>query len=185
MKLVPARIRAALVYLGASALVAAVVFVSVFFLWYPGPFFAAAGGLDLLKVIVMVDVTLGPLVVLVIYKPGKWGLRFDLITLAVLQACALAYGVHVLFEARPAYIAFVKDRFELARANGFPAGELEKARDYASLPITGPKWVGVRLPGDVFVVSILTVAGKPLLIQAALPLAFIASSAKRPVNSAM
>jgi hypothetical protein len=146
--IVSARIRAALVYLAASAIVATVVFTAVFFLWYPGPFFAAAGGLDLLKVMVGVDVTLGPLVVLVIYKPGKWGLKFDLVTLAILQLCALMYGVYVLFEARPAYIAFVKDRFEIARANGFPEGELAKGGPYASLPLTGPRWVGVKLPTD-------------------------------------
>jgi hypothetical protein len=148
VNIVSARIRAALVYLAATAIVAAIVFTAVFFLWYPGPFFAAAGGFDLLKVIVSVDVTLGPLVVLVIYKPGKWGLKFDLVTLAVLQFCALMYGVYVLFEARPVYVAFVKDRFEIARANGFPKGELANGGPYASLSLTGPRWVGVKLPTD-------------------------------------
>jgi len=143
-----ARIRAALVYLAASAVVASIVFTAVFFLWYPGPFFGAAGGFDLLKIIVSVDVTLGPLVVLVIYKPGKWGLKFDLATLAILQLCALMYGVYVLFEARPVYVVFVKDRFEIARANGFPEGELAKGGPYASLSLTGPRWVGVKLPTD-------------------------------------
>ena len=143
-----ARIRAALVYLAASAVVAAVVFTTVFFLWYPGPFFGAAGGFELLKVIVSVDLTLGPVVILVIYKPGKWGLKFDIVTLAILQGCALMYGVYVLFEARPAYVAFVKDRFEIARANGFPEGELARGGAYASLSFTGPRWVGVKLPTD-------------------------------------
>ena len=148
MTIASARIRAALVYLAASAAVATIVFATVFFLWYPPPFFAAAGGLDLLKVIVSVDLTLGPAVILVIYKPGKWGLRFDIVTLAILQLCALAYGVYVLFEARPAYVVFVKDRFEIARANGFPEGELAKGGAYASLSVTGPRWVGARLPTD-------------------------------------
>jgi hypothetical protein len=131
--------------------VAAIVFVSVYFLWYPGAFFRASGGLELLRVIVIVDVVLGPLVILVIYKPGKWGLKFDLVTLALLQTAALAYGVYVLFEARPVYVAFVKDRFEIARANGFPDGELDpaKAKGYAHLPLAGPEWVGVQLPEGV------------------------------------
>ena len=148
MHFASARIRAALVYLAASAVVATIVFTTVFFLWYPGPFFGAAGGFELLKVIVSVDLTLGPVVILVIYKPGKWGLKFDIVTLAILQVCALMYGVYVLFEARPAYIAFVKDRFEIARANGFPEGELAKAGSYASLSFTGPRWVGVKFPTD-------------------------------------
>jgi len=145
---IPPRIRAALVYLAASAIVATIVFTTVFFLWYPGPFFGAAGGFELLRIIVSVDMALGPLAVLVIYKPGKWGLKFDLVTLAALQLCALMYGVYVLFEARPVYVAFVKDRFEIARANAFPEGELAKGGPYASLSLNGPRWVGVRLPSD-------------------------------------
>jgi hypothetical protein len=95
-----------------------------------------------------VDVTLGPLITLIIFKRGKKGLLFDLIVIGVLQATALAYGVYTLFEARPVRIAFVKDRFEIARANGFPDGELEKgrAKGYDALPWTGPTLVGVRLP---------------------------------------
>lgn len=142
------RIRAALVYLAASAIVATIVFTTVFFAWYPPPFFAAAGGLDLLKIMVSVDLTLGPAVILVIYKPGKWGLKFDIVTLAILQFSALMYGVYVLFEARPVYVVFVKDRFEIARANGFPEGELAKGGPYSSLSFTGPRWVGVKLPTD-------------------------------------
>lgn len=143
-----ARIRAALAYLAATALVAAVVSSVAFFLWYPGPFFEAAGGFALMKLTVLVNLTLGPFVVFLIYKPGKWGLRFDLVTLAVLQLCALMYGVYVLFEARPAYVAFVKDRFEMARANGFSEGELAKGGPYARLSVTGPLWVGVKMPTD-------------------------------------
>jgi len=157
-----ARIRAALVYLAATATVSTIVFTTVFFLWYPPPFFAAAGGLDLLTIIVAVDLTLGPAVILVIYKPGKWGLKFDIVTLAILQLCALAYGVHVLFVARPAYVVFVKDRFEIARANGFSDGELEKGGAYGSLSFTGPRWVGVRMPtnsDEAFAVMISGMAG--------------------------
>ena len=159
MHIASARIRAALVYLAASAIIATIVFTTVFFLWYPGPFFGAAGGFELLKVIVCVDVMLGPLCVLVIYKPGKWGLKFDLVTLALLQLCALSYGVYVLFEARPAYVAFVKDRFEIARANAFPEGELAKGGSYANLSRTGPRWVGVKLPTDAEEAYRLMVSG--------------------------
>jgi hypothetical protein len=112
--------------------------------------FESAGGRDLFFVIVGVDVTIGPLITLIVYKPGKWGLKFDLWVIGILQACALAYGVWVLFESRPVYIAFVKDRFELVRANGYPEGALAKgaAKGYDNLSWTGPRLVGVRLPTD-------------------------------------
>ncbi len=70
--------------------------------------------------------------------------------IAVLQVAALGYGVHVLYEARPAFIAFVKDRFELVRANDIPAANYAGARDprYSTAPLTGPQLLGVRLPTD-------------------------------------
>ena len=143
----PPRVRASLVHLALSAAVATLVFLPIYFYWYPDVLFEGAGGRDLFFLIVSVDVTLGPLITLIIFKPGKKGLLFDLVVIGILQASALTYGVWVLFESRPVYIAFVKDRFELVRANGFPEGELEKApAEYRSLSWTGPRLVGVKLP---------------------------------------
>jgi hypothetical protein len=146
----PPRVRAALIHLTLSATVAALVFLPIYFWWYPDVLFEYAGGRDLFFLIVGVDVTLGPLITLVIFKPGKKGLLFDLVVIAIMQTAALCYGVWVLFESRPAYIAFVRDRFELVRVNGFPEGELEKGRagGYDRLSWTGPRLVGVKMPTD-------------------------------------
>jgi hypothetical protein len=144
------RLRAGLIHLSLSAAIAAAVFLPIYFIWYPDVLFESAGGRDLFMVVVAVDVTLGPLVTTIVYVPGKWGLKFDLAVIGTLQLCALAYGVHVLFEARPVNIVFVKDRFELVRANEYPEGELEKiaSRRHASLTWTGPRIVGAKLPAD-------------------------------------
>jgi hypothetical protein len=146
----PPRVRAALIHLTLSATVAALVFLPLRFYWYPDVLFESAGGRDLFLLIVSVDVTIGPLITLIIFVPGKRGLLFDLVVIAILQSTALSYGVWVLFESRPVYIAYVLDRYELVRANGFPSGELENAHKagYDQLPWTGPKLVGVKLPTD-------------------------------------
>lgn len=146
----PPRIRAALIHLTLSAAVALAVFLPLYFFWYPDVLFEGAGGRDLFLLIVGVDVTLGPLITLVIFKPGKKGLLFDLVVIGIMQTAALAFGVYTLFESRPVHIAFVRDRFEVVRANGFPAGEIEKARakGYTGLPWTGPTLVGVKMPTD-------------------------------------
>ncbi|HUL96168.1 MAG TPA: TfpX/TfpZ family type IV pilin accessory protein [Usitatibacter sp.] len=146
----PPRAGAALNHLALSAAIALAVFLPIYFFWYPDVLYESAGGKDIFLIIVGVDVALGPLITLIIFRPGKRGLAFDLVVIVLLQTLALAYGVWVLFEARPAYIAFVKDRYEIVRANGFPEGELEKAhaKGYDDLPVTGPKLVGVRLPKD-------------------------------------
>ena len=144
------RVRAALIHVSLSAAVAGLVFLPLYFFWYPDVLFESAGGRDLFFVVVGVDVTLGPLITLIIFKPGKKGLLFDLVVIGLVQTAALTYGVYVLFESRPVYIAFVKDRYEIVRANGFPAGELEKAhaKGYDKLPWTGPTLVGVTMPTD-------------------------------------
>ena len=144
----PPRVYASLIHLALSAAVALTVFLGIYFYWYPDVLFEGAGGKELFFLIVSVDVTVGPLITLIVYKPGKWGLRFDLACIAIVQLSALVYGVSVMFEARPVYIAFVKDRYELVRANAFPEGELEAAhaKGYDNLSWTGPRLVGVKLP---------------------------------------
>jgi len=144
------RLRAGFIHLCLSAAIAALVFVPIYFIWYPDVLYESAGGRDLFLLIVSVDVTLGPLITTVVYVPGKWGLKFDLVVIGTLQLMALAYGVSVLFESRPVNIVFVKDRFELVRANQVPESVLAQAHmdRYRDLSWTGPKLVGVQFPAD-------------------------------------
>ena len=142
------RYRAGAAYLALSLAVATVVFTLIYFVWYPKGLFETVGGVDLFLLIALVDVVVGPVLVTIIFVPGKAGLAFDLTTIAALQLAALGYGLHVLYLSRPAYIVFVKDRFELLRANEIPDSEREKATRYHDLPIFGPQIIGVRLPAD-------------------------------------
>ena len=145
-----ARLRAGFIHLAISAAVAAAVFLPIYFFWYPDVLYDYAGGRDLFALLVGVQLVIGPLLTTIVYIPGKWGMRFDLWVIGLLQVAALAYGVHALFESRPAYIVFVKDRFELVRANDYPAGMLDRPESarWASLPWTGPKIIAARLPTD-------------------------------------
>lgn len=144
------RYHAAAIHLGISATIAALVFLPIYFLWYPGALFDSAGGRDLFLIVLAVDVTIGPLVTLIIFVQGKRGLLFDLWVIGILQFAFLIYGVWTVAESRPVYIAFVKDRFELARANQIPDTVLAETRmnRYLDLPWTGPRIVGVRFPTD-------------------------------------
>lgn len=144
------RFHAAGLHLAISMVIAACVFLSVRHLWYPGALYDSAGGRDLFLLIVTVDVVVGPLITLIVYRPGKPGLRFDMATIAVLQLAALGYGLWSLSLSRPVYVAFVKDRFELTRASDIEPADLEKARGtpYARLPWTGPRYIGVAFPKD-------------------------------------
>ncbi|HUJ00541.1 MAG TPA: TfpX/TfpZ family type IV pilin accessory protein [Usitatibacter sp.] len=143
------RWQAAPIHLAISATIAAIVFSIVYFVWYPGAMYDAAGGRELFLLIACVDVTVGPLVTLIIYRPGKRGLKFDLAVIAIVQFSALCYGAYVLFDSRPAWIVYVKDRYELVRANQIMDAERAKAKPpFNALPITGPRLVGAELPKD-------------------------------------
>jgi hypothetical protein len=138
-------------HLALSALVGLSVLAAMIFVWYPPPYFQASGGNDLVLLMVAVDVTLGPLLTLAVFNPAKGlgKLRGDLAVIALFQVCALAYGVHVMFVARPAYLVWAVDRFDLVMANTLPDSELAKASPPWNRRPTGrPPTIGVKLPDD-------------------------------------
>jgi hypothetical protein len=118
--------------------------------WYPGPLFEAAGGTGMLYILVGVDVILGPLLTLIVFKSGKRGMKFDLAVIGLVQLAALVYGVHIVFLARPAFIVFVKDRFELVIAAEQDPEELAKAKypEFREPGWRGPKLVAADMPTD-------------------------------------
>ena len=144
----PDRYRAAAAHFGVVAAIALALFILIYFVWYPKGLFASAGGRGLFVLIALTNLVVGPVLTFVVYKPGKKGLAFDLWVIAILQVAALGYGLYVLQGARPVYLVFVKDRFELVRANELPPQNLAGGSAYAELPLDGPRIVGARLPGD-------------------------------------
>lgn len=133
-----------------SAGIAAAVLTLMLALWFPAPLFTAAGGNDLLFILVGVDVVAGPLITLVIFKAGKRGLKFDLFMIAAFQAAALTYGLHIVYLARPAFVVFVKDRFEVASVAELEPDELARAKylQFRKAPLGGPMWVAGDFPTD-------------------------------------
>jgi hypothetical protein len=139
------------IHLLISAAIAAVSLYLTLRVWYPPPLFTSEGGSDILLILIGVDVIIGPLVTLVVFKSGKPGMRFDLTVIALLQATALAYGTHVMFVARPVYIAFMDDQFETVRANDLDSANVARATRpaFRSVPLTGPQYIAVDLPKDI------------------------------------
>ena len=131
-----------------SLLVAALVAILVFGVWYPSPFGELAGGQGLFLLIMAVDVVSGPLLTLVIYNPEKR--RVDLVRdiglVVLIQLAALGYGLNSLAQARPVWLAFEKDLFRVVSLPDITPGTLELAPELLrSLSLTGPKPLGVRI----------------------------------------
>jgi hypothetical protein len=144
------RWRASGLHLLLSVVVALAVLALLLFVWYPGPMFEAAGGRDLLLILMGVDVVAGPLITLIVFKAGKRGMKLDLVVIGAVQLAALVYGTHIMFLARPAFIVFVKDQFQVATAVELEPAELEKAKylQFKYLPRTGPVLAFADFPTD-------------------------------------
>lgn len=144
------RVRAALIHLGLSALVAATIVAVMLLIWYPSPYFAAAGGGTLLLLLVGVDVVLGPLLTFVVFDPAKKSLVYDLAVIVMLQIAALIYGVHVMAAARPAFIVYLRGGFDLVSANDVATEGMAQAQlpEFQSVPLTGPRMAAARVPVD-------------------------------------
>lgn len=144
------RWRAAGVHLLVSAAIAAGVLTLMLALWYPRPLFEAVGGNDLVLILLTVDVIVGPLLTLLVFKAGKRGLKFDLTAIGALQLAALLFGAHIIFLARPAFVVFVKDRFEVVCAVELAPERLAGARfaQFRRVPWTGPQIAGSDWPAD-------------------------------------
>jgi len=144
------RWKAAAIHLSISAGIGLVSAALIFGLWYPPPYSHAAGADELVLLLLGVDIVLGPLLTLVVFKSGKKSLRFDLGVIALLQAGAFTYGTSVVVRARPAFIVGAIDRFVMVSANDLDEKDLADARkpEFQSSPWTGPRIVGVQLPKD-------------------------------------
>jgi hypothetical protein len=144
------RYKAALIHLGISVVVASAMLAFMWTVWYPGPFFKAVGGDGLIVILLGVDVAIGPLITLFVFNTAKKSLKMDLTVVALLQLAAFLYGASIVFEARPAYVAFVIDRFELVRAVEIDPEDLKAAKfeRFKSLPLLRPQLIGVARPTD-------------------------------------
>jgi hypothetical protein len=147
------RLRAFSIHLTISASIVASVTALMLLLWYAPPFFSALGGKHVLLILLGVDVTVGPIITLIIFNPRKSrrALTFDLSVIAIMQAAALIYGLNVVFQARPVFVVFSKDSFDLVTANMLSKDDLAKAKNpqYRSLPLTGPVYVYSQMPVDI------------------------------------
>lgn len=100
------RYQASLIHLVISAIVVGSVIALAVTLWYPYPFGRLFEVWEALKLVAFVDVVLGPLLTLALFKPGKKGLVSDLIVVALLQISALSYGIYTTHQNRPAYLVY-------------------------------------------------------------------------------
>jgi hypothetical protein len=121
-------LKAAGIHLAVSVGIALLSLLLVYGFWYPSPLDTALGVGAIFLMLLAIDIALGPLLTLVVYKPLKASLKFDLTVIACVQLAALLYGLYTVGSARPAYLVFTKDRFDLVQAHGVASLAGSKAK---------------------------------------------------------
>ena len=105
------KIKAALIHIFISALVIGLLLLIIFTIWYPKPFVSISGVIEPLKLLILVDVIIGPLLTFAVYKKGKKYLKIDLALIAIMQISALVYGVYTIYGGRPSMVVMHKGQF--------------------------------------------------------------------------
>ena len=145
------RWKAAGIHLLLSIAIVGTIVLFMLLAWYPWPLFGVAGGGRLIFILAAVDVTIGPLITLIIFKVGKKSLRFDLTVIALLQIAAIGYGIHTVYLARPVYMVFTLDRFDVVMAKDLDPKDLAVTTHpaFRRVPLGRPRFIGVQEPTDL------------------------------------
>lgn len=137
------RIRFFLGHLLISVFIALVATFLIFKVWYPQPLDKALGVGFIFMMMIAIDVIVGPLLGLLVYKEGKKTLKMDLSVIIVVQVLAFAYGMYNLIQGRPVWLVQNGHVFELVRHSDVVA-QKNAHPDYSSHTTwTGPKAVAI------------------------------------------
>ena len=144
------RLKFFLSHLTISFLIALFVVGLVFFIWYPSSLATAVGVTKIFLMMLTIDVIIGPILGLLVYREGKKSLKFDLTVIILLQLSALFYGVYSIEQGRPAWIVFNVDRFELIRKNEI----VDQNVNHAQPQFQQPSWLKPQFVATEFAKNI-------------------------------
>jgi hypothetical protein len=148
------RFKAFGLHLLGSAIVLTLVLGGLYLGWYRWPGWYLTNVVHVALILGCVDLTLGPLVTLIIANPGKprRELTRDVGVIVAVQLAALLYGAATLWSGRPLYYTFSKDRLQIVQAADLDAQEIDLGRKQnptlAPHWYSLPRWVWAPLPQD-------------------------------------
>jgi hypothetical protein len=136
--------------------------------WYPGILFRIDGGWAGLRIVFAVDLVLGPLLTLIVYRAGKPGLKFDLSCIVAFQVVCMAGGMWVVYNERPLALVLAHDTFYSLARQEFEDFDKDPAL-LESFPGSYPKLIYTELPENDIEADIIAIRGQfigePLYIQ--------------------
>ena len=133
-----------------SILVAIILLAGIFFIWYPSPLAKAVGVTHIFLMLIAIDLIVGPILGLLVYKEGKKSLKFDLTVIILLQISALSYGMYSIAQGRPAWLVYNVDRFELIRNNELFNQNINQVKVLYRYPSWfGPQFAATKFASDI------------------------------------
>ena len=142
--------------------------------------FAAAGGWQGIRIVIGVNLVLGPLLTLIVYditKPRKVLYR-DLLVIALIQLSCLTVGVYIVFHERPIAAIYAYDKFYVLKHSDFIKTGIDS--DTLHLNLMTPKILYADLArltdktgvDRKTIVTMYNLAGKDLAYQTGLYMPF-------------
>jgi hypothetical protein len=148
------RLRAFALHLCASGTALTLVLGSLWLGWYQWPGWYLASALQVVGIVVLVDIVLGPTLTLIVANPGKprTELARDIGIIVAVQLIALGYGAVTLWGGRPLYYTFSVSRLELVQASDLKEDDIRAGRRdnplLAPFWYSRPRWIWAPLPED-------------------------------------
>jgi hypothetical protein len=141
-------------HLSASAVALLLIVGGLYLGWYHWPGWYLADVTQVMRMIIGVDLVVGPLLTLVIASPTKplRTLARDVSIIAAVQLIALGYGSVQMWNGRPLYYAFSEDVLQLVQAYDISPAQAQSGRkDNPKLAphwYSLPRWIWAPLPPD-------------------------------------
>lgn len=146
-----ARLQAFAFHFCVSLLIALLVAMLIFGVWFPYPFRQISGGNRLFGVLMFVHLLIGPVLIWFIFDVRKRTneLRRDVAVICIIQLLALAYGLWSIYQIRPLFLVHEVDRFKvIAQPDVAPGSMALLSSNLRPQMLSGPHVVAIRDPLD-------------------------------------
>ncbi|MBB3048452.1 hypothetical protein FHR99_002726 [Litorivivens lipolytica] len=102
------------IHLSLSLAVFAVALYLILAVWYPGLLFHIDGGWQGVRIMIAVDLVLGPLLTFIVFNPSKpkREIKLDLSLIALVQIAALCWGFWAVNHVKPLALAYGNGAFQ-------------------------------------------------------------------------
>lgn len=136
------KLKATALHVGLSLVIFLPYLYLLIYVWFPGPLFFTDGGWQGLRLMLLCDVVLGPILTFLVFNPKKSrrALGFDFSLIALAQLGALAYGTHAVLSQRPVAVSLSSGLFQAVLPETLAKQEIAPA-DWARLGAGKPYWV--------------------------------------------